>query len=171
MKTLSVATTTQSDIVPSSNYVWYKAYEGTGTTLADTAGNGATTTVLGTLTNIWNNVGYITVNATDNYALVGSDAYIDSILDIATMNVGDRIIVSFDYYHDGTINAARTLLYFGENGTSGGLAVEINTSAQIFITHRGVGAASAASNIFHSILSRHRQGKDREVRYPNRYYT
>jgi hypothetical protein len=124
----SIATTTQEDIVPVSNYIWYKMYE-TASPLTDNSGNAANITISGTLTNAFDNEGYITPNGTDVAALGTLDAHVKSIMRMDTMT-NNQLIISFDYFYDGDVTGNEQFFTYGRGGSSG-YGLYLNSADQI----------------------------------------
>lgn len=135
-----------------SPWFWYKLYEKTGTTVADAAGFLPTITLGGTLTNIWDNVGYLTLHSSgnDSYS-TANNANNYAMFNMANW-VDKQMIFSWDLYFDGGITTTETLFGFGANTTSaaagGGWWIQINTSNQIVFNYRGDQASAVvASNM------------------------
>ena len=143
-----IAEKLRSSVLPASNYIWYKMYESSGTTISDSAGNGPAITLSGTLTNAWDNPGYVTLNNTDQYAEAGTNTYIDQLMNLSTLSEGERLIVTFDYAYDGVIASSVVFFSWGLNGTGGGWFIQKKTAEQIALAVRGQDAPSASYATF-----------------------
>lgn len=126
--------------------VAYQCHEGTGTTIADALGQGPTITIQGTLTNLWNNQGFLTPNGTDVISTeTGPDTVIDSICDMTLLD-GEQLLVAFDLSVTGNPASAEGILCWGENSTSSGWALGINGAGQVGLAIRGTGGGGSWDN-------------------------
>jgi len=127
-----------------SPYVWYRMREGTGTALSDVGGRGPTINVGDTVTNLWTNPLFgCTYDAAGNYAF-GQDTgtIFDSIFNLANSAEQGQIIIAWDYAFDGGITGSEQFFCYGANTTAGYWGLSLNTSNQVELNLRGVGASN-----------------------------
>ena len=130
-----------------SDWFWYKLYEKTGSTVADSAGNLPTITLGGTLTNIWDNVGWLTIEpvaGNDSYSAIGNAANA-AMFNMANWN-NKQMILAWDFYFDGGITTTETFFGYGANTSAvSGWWMQINTSNQLTFCYRGVGGSNQSA--------------------------
>lgn len=117
--------------------VFYKMHEATSDTISDSLGNGPDLTIEGTLTNIWDNPGWLTFSG-DNYAQSGVDSYLSSVFNVGSST--GQVIVSFDYYFDGDLTNTESFFSWGNVTAStgnNGFTLALTNGEHHQITYRG----------------------------------
>lgn len=145
----SVAVKPRSSIpTPVSPAVFYKLHENTGGTCSDALGNGPDLTLFGSGTGTpWANLPWITPDGINHYLQSDSNAYLRSIFRLD--QAYGHIFQAFDFYYDGDATGIEALSFIGKSDNIvGGWGVEINSSEQVIITTRGIGASNHLDSVF-----------------------
>jgi len=127
---------------------FYRLHEGTGSACADALGNGGDLTLAasGTATP-WANRPWITFDGTNHYVQKGSDSYLRTIFRLD--QAYQQIFQGIDFYWDGGATGPEALIFIGtSDNLVGGWGVTINSSSQVVLTTRGVGASNHTDSPF-----------------------
>jgi len=134
--------------------VFYKMYEGTGTSFSDILGNGPALTIVATetTTNLWSVPAYATPDSTGNSLIPSplSNAVLHNLFDLSRIGDG-QLLLAWEFIFDGALTSNEHFFGYGADtnaATAGGWWVNMNSSNQIQFASRGVTAGSAITTSF-----------------------
>lgn len=133
---------------PVSPCVFYRMHERSGTVLVDSLGYGPDITLAGTGAP-WANVPWVTTNGTDDYGQVAASA-MGGLTDLLRLDATyGHIIAALDFYYDGDATANEQITFAGvSDNLVGGWGLGLNSSEQVQITHRALGATNHTDSNF-----------------------